>query len=129
MGEFRPVIAPDWWVWVGGSGCEALGRRRAAAWLDTRFSQAMSFAGEAEGRVAAVVSSEPRMRQVVKMLSDSRLSIELFAPGEGGREQLMFAFTLDKLAKGEKSLVAANFEKSSMLSALRRSEAITSVPE
>lgn len=69
------------------------------------------------------------MRQVVKMLSDSRLSIELFAPGEGGCEQLMFAFTLDKLAKGEKSLVAANFEKSSMLSALRRSEAITSVPE
>ena len=105
------------------------GDRLGAAWVDTRFSQAISFAGEAEGKVAAIVSNEPRLRQVVKMLSDSRVSIEIFAPGEGGREQLMVAFTLDKLAKGEKSLAAASFENSSMLSALRRSQAVASVPE
>ncbi len=105
------------------------GERLAAAWLDTRFSQALSLSGEAEGRVAAIISNEPQFRQVVKMASDSRLVIELYAPGEGGRDQLMVAFTLDKMAKGEKSLAAASFEKSTMLAALRKSQAVASVPE
>lgn len=105
------------------------GERLAAAWLDTRFSQALSLSGEAEGKVAAIISNEPQFRQVVKMASDSRLVIELYAPGEGGRDQLMVAFTLDKMAKGEKSLAAASFEKSTMLAALRKSQAVASVPE
>jgi hypothetical protein len=105
------------------------GERLAAAWVDTRLAQAVSFAGEAEGQVAAIVSSEPQLRQVVKLENNARLRIEIFAPGEGGREHLMVAFTLDRMAKGEKSLAAASFEKSSMLAALRTSQAIASVPE
>jgi hypothetical protein len=105
------------------------GDRLASAWLDSRFSQAFSFSGEAEGKVAAMVSAQPRMRQVVKMASDSRLVIELYAPGEGTRDQLVMAFTFDKLGAGEKAAASAKFESSTMLAALRTSQAIASVPE